>query len=172
MQIEVRDPQEAPIPTAAVRFLAEGECHAVDGEGTWTGEGMLLSDGSEVLFVRGMTLHFDVLAPGYRPLLGSYVLRGGRSDRVEVVLEPMDLTIAPDAPKLARATLETVIRWREIAMMPTRTAAWAEGLRGARARTAQYVEAWLQWQRETGMLDSRAEEICRMAFDDPRRCAP
>lgn len=172
LQIEVRDPQGAPIPSAAVRFLAEGECHAVDEGGRWTGGALSLPDGSELFLARGMTLDFDVLAPGYRPRPGSHVLRGGRADRVEVTLEPMDLTLAPDAPEPARATLEMVSRWREIALMPTRDAAWAKGLRGARARTAQHVEAWLQWQRETGQLDARATEICRMAFDDPGRCEP
>lgn len=87
--IVVEDAAGAPISTAVVRHpgeAARNRVNAVNGE--WKNSRVYLPDGSEMLFLPGMSLQLEVSAPGYMLRIVTYDIRK-RNNRVVVVLEPM-----------------------------------------------------------------------------------
>lgn len=92
--IEVRDAaNEAVIPTAVVRHPKEAERHRVNVEnGRWVENVLYMSDGSELLFEKGMVLNFEVSAPGYKNVDTSILVRKRRNLHV-VYLEKMALDL-------------------------------------------------------------------------------
>jgi pseudouridine-5'-phosphate glycosidase len=87
--IVVQDAAGEPIPTAVVRHpgeAARNRVNAVNGE--WKNSRVYLPDGSEMLFLPGMSLQLEVSAPGFMLRIVTYDIRK-RNNRVVVVLEPM-----------------------------------------------------------------------------------
>jgi hypothetical protein len=89
--VQVADTLGNPIPTAIVRHPAEQDRHRVNTEtGKWMAQILYLPDGSELVFVKGMELEFEISAPGYQNAHVTYLVRK-RKNVVPVVLEKMDL---------------------------------------------------------------------------------
>lgn len=89
---------EQPIPTAVVRHPKEQDRHRVNTEtGSWTGSVLYMPDGSEVLFEKGMTLEFEVSAPGYVNQRVTYVVRRRRNE-FPVHLVKLELDMSDEDP--------------------------------------------------------------------------
>jgi hypothetical protein len=87
------------VSTAVVRHPSEQDRHRVNTEsGSWTGEVMYMPDGSELFFTKGMTLEFEVSAPGYVNKRVSYVVRKRRNE-VEVFLQKMAIDMSDEDPE-------------------------------------------------------------------------
>lgn len=88
-----------PIPTAVVRHPKEQDRHRVNTEtGTWTGNVLYMPDGSEMFFEKGMTVEFEVSAPGYVNTRISYVVRKRRNS-VDVPLVKMAIDMSSEDPE-------------------------------------------------------------------------
>jgi hypothetical protein len=94
--VKVLDPEAKPIPTAVVRHVEEQERHRVNAE---TGEFPInvfyLPDGTEVLITKGMTLTFEISAPGFQNVKFQYLVKK-RKNLVPVTLQPMALEMETD----------------------------------------------------------------------------
>jgi hypothetical protein len=87
--IQVLDVINAPIPTAFIRHPEEAESHRVNSiTGEWTAPELYLPDGGELIFTPGMTVRFEVSAPGYMTQIIQYDIRK-RRNKVEVILMEM-----------------------------------------------------------------------------------
>jgi len=85
-----------PIPTAVIRHPVEAARHQVNQDtGEWTGHALYLQDGKELLFEAGMTLEFEVSAPGYGNAKVQYVVRK-RKNTFSIVLEPVQVVVEPE----------------------------------------------------------------------------
>jgi hypothetical protein len=95
--VEVKDATtDKIIPTAVVRHPMEAERHRVNTEtGRWTEKVLYMSDGSELLFTKGMVLNFEVSAPGYSNASVAYVVRK-RNNIIPVYLNKMELSLDDD----------------------------------------------------------------------------
>lgn len=95
--VEVRDAATGKIiPTAVVRHPMEAERHRVNTEtGRWTEKVLYMSDGSELLFTKGMVLNFEVSAPGYANENVAYIVRK-RNNVIPVSLTKMELSLDDD----------------------------------------------------------------------------
>ena len=86
IQVTVLDLDGNPISTAVVRHPEEADRHRVNAlTGVWEGDVLYLPDGSEMVFVPGMTLTLEVSAPGYVTQIVQYDVRK-RRNRIEVTL--------------------------------------------------------------------------------------
>jgi len=96
--VRVVDASGQPIPTAVVRHPQEQDRHRVNTE---TGKLVLsvlyMPDGSEVLFTKGMSVDFEVSAPGYVNQPVTYVIRKRRNE-FDVVLQKMNIDMSDDDP--------------------------------------------------------------------------
>ncbi len=91
VRITVMDEAQAPIPTAVVRHPDEADRRRVNSvTGVWEDSILYLPDGSELRFVPGMTLHFEISAPGFITQVISYDVRK-RNNKVEIFLKRMEL---------------------------------------------------------------------------------
>ncbi len=92
--IEVRDAAtDAIIPTAVVRHPKEAARHRVNSEnGRWTESVLYMSDGSELLFEKGMVLTFEISAPGYKNHETNVLVRKRKNLHI-VHLEKMELSL-------------------------------------------------------------------------------
>lgn len=89
---------QTPIPTAVVRNPQEEERHRVNRElGTWTGNVFYMPDGTEVRFVKGATLQFEVSAPGYVNQIVGYTVRKRRNE-FPVYLQKMEVDLEEENP--------------------------------------------------------------------------
>ncbi|MEQ1569646.1 MAG: hypothetical protein ABMA64_28685 [Myxococcota bacterium] len=87
-----------PIPTAVVRHPSEQDRHRVNTEnGEWTGSVLYMPDGSELFFTKGMSLDFEVSAPGYLNGRFTYVVRKRRNS-VEFALQKMEIDMSEEDP--------------------------------------------------------------------------
>jgi hypothetical protein len=87
------------VSTAVVRHPSEQDRHRVNTEsGSWTGEVMYMPDGSELFFTKGMTLEFEVSAPGYVTKPVTYVVRKRRNE-FEVFLQKMVIDMSDEDPE-------------------------------------------------------------------------
>lgn len=87
--IQVLDAIGEPIPTASIRQPDEGELHPVNSiTGEWTAPELYLPDGGELIFTPGMTVRFEVSAPGYMTQIIQYDIRK-RRNKVEVTLNEL-----------------------------------------------------------------------------------
>lgn len=94
--IQVSDPEGAAIPTAVVRHPREQDRHRVNTEtGQWKASVLYLPDGDELIFEKGMTLQFEVSAPGYVNANVTYVVRK-RKNVVPVILKKMVFDLQDD----------------------------------------------------------------------------
>jgi hypothetical protein len=89
---------QTPIPTAVVRNPQEEERHRVNRElGTWTGNVFYMPDGTEVRFIKGATLQFEVSAPGYVNQIVGYTVRKRRNE-FPVYLQKMEVDLEEENP--------------------------------------------------------------------------
>lgn len=80
-----------PIGAAVIRHPVEAARHQVNGDtGEWTGRALYLQDGKELFFEAGMTLEFEISAPGFGNAKVQYVVRK-RKNTFSIVLEPVQL---------------------------------------------------------------------------------
>lgn len=98
--IRVVDRETAlPISTAVIRHPKEQERHRVNTEtGTWTDSVLYLPDGSEMLFLKGMELEFEVSAPGYANQSVVFTVRK-RKNVFEVPLDKMSVDMSEEDPE-------------------------------------------------------------------------
>lgn len=76
VRIRVMDPAGEPIPTAVVRHPEEADRRRVNSvTGEWTASTLYLPDGSELVFVPGMSIQLEVSAPGYMTKIVKYDIR-------------------------------------------------------------------------------------------------
>jgi len=91
VRITVMDEAEQPIPTAVVRHPDEADRRRVNSvTGVWEDSILYLPDGSELRFVPGMTLKFEISAPGYITQVIQYDVRK-RNNKVEIRLKEMEI---------------------------------------------------------------------------------
>lgn len=97
VKVVVTDEEGKPISTAAVRHPLEAERHRVNTfDGSFEASVLYLPDGSELKFVKGMVVEFEVSAPGYVNTKFQYTVRA-RKNVVPVTLQKMVLDIGdPD----------------------------------------------------------------------------
>jgi hypothetical protein len=96
--VRVIDPNGEPIPTAVVRHPQEQDRHRVNTEtGMLTLSVLYLPDGSEILFEKGMSVDFEVSAPGYVNKKVTYVVRK-RRNTFDVTLDKMTIDMSDDDP--------------------------------------------------------------------------
>ncbi len=89
VRMTVTDPDEQPIPTAVIRHPDEADRHRVNSlTGSWEDTKLYMPDGSELVFVPGMSIQFEVSAPGYLTRIIQYDIRK-RKNHVPVVLSPL-----------------------------------------------------------------------------------
>lgn len=95
--VEVRDVDSKEIvKTAVVRHPEEAERHKVNTEtGRWTEKVLYMSDGTELVFRKGMILTFEVSAPGYHNENVNYMVRK-RKNVIPVALRKMELSLEDD----------------------------------------------------------------------------
>ncbi|MEZ4240108.1 MAG: hypothetical protein R3F59_28950 [Myxococcota bacterium] len=94
----VDEATEQPITTAVVRHPQEQDRHHVNTEtGEWSGSVLYMPDGSELLFEKGMTIEFEVSAPGYVNRSISYTIRRRRNE-FSVALTRLDLDMQDEDP--------------------------------------------------------------------------
>ena len=91
VRITVLDEAGAPIPTAVVRHPDEADRRRVNSvTGVWEDSILYLPDGSELRFVPGMTLQFEISAPGYITQVVQYDVRK-RNNKLEIALKQMEI---------------------------------------------------------------------------------
>lgn len=91
VRITVMDEAETAIPTAVVRHPDEADRRRVNSvTGVWEDSILYLPDGSELRFVPGMTLKFEIPAPGYITQVIQYDVRK-RNNKVEIRLKEMEI---------------------------------------------------------------------------------
>jgi hypothetical protein len=89
---------EQPITTAVVRHPQEQDRHHVNTEtGEWIGSVLYMPDGSELLFEKGMTLEFEISAPGYVNQSVTYTVRRRRNE-FPVALQKLELDMDDEDP--------------------------------------------------------------------------
>lgn len=93
VRIQVIDSAGAPIPTAVVRHPEEVERHRVNtADGIYKASVLYMPNGDELFFEKGLTLEFEVSAPGYKNFHLTYVVKK-RKNTFEVSLEKMALDL-------------------------------------------------------------------------------
>ena len=91
VQVTVLDPEGEPIPTAVIRHPDEADRHRVNSlTGSWEESKLYMPDGSELVFVPGMSIQLEVSAPGFVTQIIQYDIRK-RKNHFEVTLPVMDL---------------------------------------------------------------------------------
>ncbi len=98
VKVIVTDVDGKPIPTAVVRHPQEADRHRVNTfDGSWEAAVLYLPDGTELRFLKGMTLELEISAPGYVNQRIQYLVRS-RKNVLPITLEKMafDLGTDPD----------------------------------------------------------------------------
>lgn len=91
IKIIVVDIEGAPIPTAVVRHPKEAERHRVNIlDGSYETAILYMPDGSELKFAKGMTVEFEVSAPGYVNQKVAYAIKKKRNV-IRVSLAKMEI---------------------------------------------------------------------------------
>jgi len=86
VRIRVMDEAGDAIPTAVVRHPEEADRRRVNSvTGEWMASVLYLPDGSELIFVPGMSLQLEISAPGYMTQVIQYDIRK-RKNLAEVTL--------------------------------------------------------------------------------------
>ena len=92
VRVTVVDEAGEPIPTAVIRHPDEADRHRVNSlTGTWEGSVLYLPDGSEMIFTPGMSIQFEISAPGYMTRVVQYDIRK-RKNTVPVSLQVLEMT--------------------------------------------------------------------------------
>lgn len=86
VKVTVINASGEPVPTAVIRHPDEADRHRVNSlTGSWEESKLYLPDGSELIFVPGMTIQLEVSAPGFMTQVIQYDIRK-RKNNVEVTL--------------------------------------------------------------------------------------
>ena len=89
VRIRVMDEAGEPIPTAVVRHPEEADRRRVNSvTGEWMASVLYLPDGSELIFVPGMSLQLEISAPGFMTQVIQYDIRK-RKNVAEVTLQAL-----------------------------------------------------------------------------------
>ncbi len=89
--VTVMDLEGKPVPTAVIRHPDEADRHRVNAAtGEWFASVLYLPDGSELIFTPGMTIQFEISAPGYMMQIVQYDIKK-RKNRIEITLPPLPL---------------------------------------------------------------------------------
>lgn len=89
---------EQPIASAVVRNRSEQDRRRVNTEtGQWSDCALYLPDGTELLIEKGMTLEFEISAPGYTNQSISYLVRR-RKNLISVHLTEMVIDMSDEDP--------------------------------------------------------------------------
>ncbi len=84
--VKVLDLEGEPVSTAVIRHPDEADRHRVNAlTGEWFASVLYLPDGSEMIFTPGMSIQFEISAPGYMTQIIQYDIRK-RKNRLEVTL--------------------------------------------------------------------------------------
>lgn len=95
VRVIVNDPEGKPIPTAVIRHPQEQDRHRVNAvDGSWEGNALYMPDGTELRFTAGMTLEFEISAPGYTTQVFQYQVRK-RKNTVQVSLPKIESEATP-----------------------------------------------------------------------------
>ncbi len=93
VRIKVMTMEGEPIPTAVVRHPEEADRRRVNSvTGEWTASTLYLPDGSELIFVPGMSVQLEISAPGYMTKIIKYDIRK-RKNLAEVQLEVLAMDV-------------------------------------------------------------------------------
>ncbi len=91
VEVTVLDAGGAPVPTAVIRHPDEADRHRVNSlTGSWEESKLYMPDGSELIFVPGMSIQLEVSAPGYMTQVIQYDIRK-RKNNVQVTLQELVL---------------------------------------------------------------------------------
>ena len=91
VKVVVADESDAAISTAIVRHPQESDRHRVNAvDGSWEASVLYLPDGSELVFMPGMSLQLEISAPGYITQVIQYDVRK-RNNRISVRLSRLEL---------------------------------------------------------------------------------
>ena len=89
--VKVTDVEGDAVPTAVVRHPEEKDPHRVNSiTGEWTAPVLYLPDGGELIFTPGMSVRFEISAPGYMTKIIQYDIRK-RRNKIEVILAELQL---------------------------------------------------------------------------------
>ncbi len=91
VKITVLDEKQKAIPTAVIRHPDEADRHRVNSmTGSWEDTKLYMPDGTEMIFTPGMSVRFEVSAPGYLTKIIQYDIRK-RKNNVEVNLVELEM---------------------------------------------------------------------------------
>lgn len=91
VKVVVCDTDENPIPTAVIRHPEEADRHRVNAvDGSWEASVLYMPDGSELVFVPGLSLRLEISAPGYLTQVIQYDVRK-RNNKIPVQLARLEL---------------------------------------------------------------------------------
>ncbi len=91
LKVTVVDAVGEPVPTAVIRHPDEADRHRVNSlTGSWEESKLYMPDGSELIFVPGMSIQLEVSAPGYMTQIIQYDVRK-RKNNLEVSLVELEL---------------------------------------------------------------------------------
>jgi hypothetical protein len=96
VKVIVTDGEGKPIPTAVIRHPQEADRHRVNTfDGSWEASVLYLPDGTELKFLKGMTLELEISAPGYVNQRIQYLVRS-RKNVLPITLEKMAFELGTD----------------------------------------------------------------------------
>jgi hypothetical protein len=89
--VKVLDVEGDAVPTAVIRHPEEADRHRVNSiTGEWTAPVLYLPDGGELIFTPGMSIRFEISAPGYMTKIIQYDIRK-RRNKIEVILSELEM---------------------------------------------------------------------------------
>ncbi|MCB9778406.1 MAG: hypothetical protein H6742_07580 [Alphaproteobacteria bacterium] len=89
VKVTVLDVAGESIPTAVIRHPDEADRHRVNSlTGSWEDSKLYMPDGSELIFVPGMSIQFEISAAGYVTQVIQYDVRK-RKNNLEVTLQEL-----------------------------------------------------------------------------------
>jgi hypothetical protein len=89
--VKVLDVEGDAVPTAVIRHPEEKDPHRVNSiTGEWTAPVLYLPDGGELIFTPGMSVRFEISAPGYMTKIIQYDIRK-RRNKIEVILAELEM---------------------------------------------------------------------------------
>ncbi len=91
VEVVVTDQMGQVIPTAIIRHPDEADRHRVNAvDGSWEASVLYMPDGSELLFLPGLSLQLEVSAPGYVTQVIQYDVRK-RKNKISISLAELEL---------------------------------------------------------------------------------
>jgi len=193
LSIEIVQEGGEPLPTADVRFAAEGQLHRVHTTtAMWKGTELWAPGGTQIALRPDMKVKLEVVAPGFERHEEVITLaKKGNAftfSLTPVSLSTLSTTLPTEVATEAEAaeaqallfdaaadelrTLSAVSRWKAAAEAYTAepTDESEQNLFTARAQAASASKTWLDTLRAGELDESLAFDICRSAEQKPARC--